>query len=101
MEFGLKVELKVPEGLMSNLAEVDKTKLEKHLQECMIKYLSTQKQETKKLEFGTPKQFNFEDISEMPAEIEAELLPRDFIARPTQPFKFDDIGAITNEELNI
>lgn len=89
MEFGLKVELKVPEGLMSNLAEVDKTKLEKHLQECMIKYLSTQKQ------------FNFEDISEMPAEIEAELLPRDFIARPTQPFKFDDIGAITNEELNI
>ena len=141
MEFKLNVELKVPKGLMSNLAEVDKTKLEGYLQECLVEYLSAPKQETKKLEFETPKQetkeFRFDNISEMPVELEAELLSTEFMARgkstqpmnfdnisempidiekllddtkallndveneiieePTQPFKFEDIGAIANK----
>ena len=97
MEIKLNVELKVPEGIMSNLAEVDKTKLEEYLQECLVEYLSASNQETIKLEFETPKQgtkeFNFDNISEMPDGIEAELLPREF--------KFDDIGAMTKKELDI
>lgn len=107
MEIKLNVELKVPEGIMSNLAEVDKTKLEEYLQECLVEYLSTPKQETIKLEFETPKQgtkeFNFDNISEMPDGIEAELLPREFMARAksTKEFKFDDIGAMTEKELDV
>ena len=111
MEIKLNVELKVPEGIISNLAEVDKTKLEEYLQECLVKYLSASKQATK--------EFKFDDISEMPDGIEAELLPREFIAKPTKKeldtvqqilsdfalngkkesllFKFDDIGAIANK----
>lgn len=92
MEIKLNVELKVPECMMSNLAEVDKTKLEEYLQECLVKYLSTSKQETK--------EFKFDDISEMPDGIDAELLPREFIAKPTQPFKFDDLTKQTKRELD-
>lgn len=104
MEIKLNVELKVPECMMSNLAEVDKTKLEEYLQECLVEYLSTPKQGTKRLEFETSKQetkeFKFDDISEMPDGIDAELLPREFIAKPTQPFKFDDLTKQTKRELD-
>lgn len=104
MEFKLNVELKVPEGIISNLAEVDKTKLEEYLQECLVKYLSTSKQATKKLEFETSKQetkeFKFDAISDMPVELEAELLPLEFIAKPTQPFKFDALQEPTKKELD-
>ena len=110
MEFKLNVELKVPEDLMPNLAEVDKTKLEEYLQECLVEYLSEPKQETKKLEFETSKQetkeFKFDDISEMPIDIEKLLnntkallndVENEIIEEQTQPFKFDDIGAIANK----
>lgn len=100
MEIKLNVELKVPEGIISNLAEVDKTKLEEYLQECLVKYLSTSKQATKKLEFETSKQetkeFKFDAISDMPVELLDEM-EEESIERPTQPFKFDDIGAIANK----
>lgn len=92
MEIKLNVELKVPEGIISNLAEVDKTKLEEYLQECLVEYLSTSKQETK--------EFKFDAISDMPVELEAELLPREFIAKPTQPFKFDALQEPTKKELD-
>lgn len=110
MEFKLNVELEVPKGLMSNLAEVDKTKLEEHLQECLVEYLSAPKQETKKLRFETSKQetkeFRFDDISEMPIDVEKLLddtkallndVEKEITEEPTQPFKFDDIGAIANK----
>lgn len=104
MEIKLNVELKVPEGIISNLAEVNKTKLEEYLQECLVEYLSEPKQETKKLIFETSKQatkeFKFDDISEMPGELLDKLLDEteeESIERPTQPFKFDDIGAIANK----
>lgn len=104
MEIKLNVELKVPEGIISNLAEVDKTKLEEHLQECLVKYLSTSKQGTKKLEFETSKQatkeFKFDDISEMTDGIEAELLPLEFIAKPTKPVNFDNISEMPGELLD-
>lgn len=104
MEIKLNVELKVPEGIISNLAEVNKTKLEEYLQECLVEYLSAPKQETKKLIFETSKQetkeFRFDNISEMPDGIDAELLPREFIAKPTQPFKFDDLQEPTKKELD-
>lgn len=104
MEIKLNVELKVPEGIISNLAEVDKTKLEEYLQECLVKYLSTSKQGTKKLEFETSKQatkeFKFDDINEMPDGIEAELLPLEFIAKPTQPVNFDNISEMPGELLD-
>lgn len=110
MEFKLNVELKVPKGLMSNLAEVDKTKLEEHLQGCLVEYLSAPKQETKKLRFETPKQetkeFRFDNISEMPIDVEKLLddtkallndVESEITEEPTQPFKFDDIGAMANK----
>ena len=110
MEIKLNVELKVPEGIISNLAEVDKTKLEEYLQECLVKYLSTSKQGTKKLEFETSKQetkeFRFDNISEMPIDIEKLLddtkallndVENEITEELTQPFKFDDIGAIANK----
>lgn len=94
MEIKLNVELKVPECMMSNLAEVDKTKLEEYLQECLAEYLSTPKQGTK--------EFKFDDLSDMSEGIEAELLPREFVARAksTQPFKFDDLTKQTKRELD-
>lgn len=94
MEIKLNVELKVPECMMSNLAEVDKTKLEEYLQECLVKYLSTSKQGTK--------EFKFDDLSDMSEGMEAELLPREFVARAksTQPFKFDDLTKQTKRELD-
>ena len=91
MEIKLNVELKVPEGIISNLAEVDKTKLEKHLQECLVKYLSTSKQGTK--------EFNFDNISEMPGELLDEV-EEEFIAKPTQQFKFDALQEPTKKELD-
>lgn len=104
MEIKLNVELKVPEGIISNLAEVDKTKLEEYLQECLVKYLSTSKQGTKKLEFETSKQetkeFKFDAISDMPVELDAELLPLKFIAKPTQPVNFDNISEMPGELLD-
>lgn len=94
MEIKLNVELKVPECMMSNLAEVDKTRLEGYLQECLVEYLSTSKQGTK--------EFKFDDLSDMSEGIEAELLPREFVARAksTQPFKFDDLTKQTKRELD-
>ena len=92
MEIKLNVELKVPEGIISNLAEVDKTKLEEYLQECLVKYLSASKQETK--------EFKFDAISDMPVELEAELLPLEFIAKPTQPVNFDNISEMPGELLD-
>lgn len=104
MEIKLNVELKVPKGLTSNLAEVNKTKLEEYLQECLVEYLSAPKQETKKLIFETSKQetkeFRFDNISEMPDGIEAELLPLEFIAKPTQPVNFDNISEMPGELLD-
>ena len=83
MEIKLNVELKVPEGIISNLAEVDKTKLEEYLQECLVKYLSASKQEPTKKEL---------DI--------AQQILSDFALngkQGTKEFKFDDIGAMTNK----
>lgn len=106
MEIKLNVELKVPEGIMSNLAEVDKTKLEEYLQECLVEYLSSPKQETIKLEFETPKQgtkeFKFDDLTKQTKrELDnVQQILSDFALngkQGTKEFKFDDIGAMTNK----
>lgn len=94
MEIKLNVELKVPECMMSNLAEVDKTKLEEHLQECLVKYLSTSKQGTK--------EFKFDDLTKQTKrELDnVQQILSDFALNGKKEsllFKFDDIGAIANK----